>query len=259
MANVFVILVNTSMSENIGTTARAAANMGVGSIRLVNPYRFEEDIIRAVATRTGEHLVDGMEVFDDLEAAIGDLHYVIGTTARKGNHRGPFFTPREIAHKMIGVTQDHKIGIMFGPERAGLETAELRYCQSVVRIPTADAKTSSLNLAQAVLILSYELFLAGGADLPKSNVKHAPMNEQIAMYKHLADTLVGIGFLPDDNTGHWLMNFKKIYNRSGLTHGECNLIRGMCRQINWAVKTGGKRPFSPELDGIIDEENNEAE
>ncbi|MEW5726045.1 MAG: TrmJ/YjtD family RNA methyltransferase [Thermodesulfobacteriota bacterium] len=232
---VAVVLCRPKLPENIGAAARAAANMGLSRLRLVQPHRLEWDLIRGLATRAAEYVVDGLAVFDDLPSALADFHFVVGTTARMGSHRGPFFTPREMAAHVHGLAPETKVALVFGPERTGLTTAELRLCQAVVRIPTAGPKTSSLNLAQAVLILGYELLLAESPPVPAKPLKPAPAAEVSAMYDHLTRTLLEIGFLPDQNTGHWLMSFKRIFNRSGLTHGECNLIRGLCRQIQWAV------------------------
>jgi tRNA/rRNA methyltransferase len=143
------------------------------------------------------------------------------------------------------MAKTEQVALVFGPERTGLTTSELRLCQAVVRIPTADPDASSINLAQAVLILGYELLMATQEE-PIARLKYKPaaMAEIRGMYDHLEKTLLGIGFLPDQNTGHWLMSFKRIFNRSGLSHGECNLIRGMCRQINWAVDRAGRNSTS---------------
>ena len=238
--NVAAVLCRTSLSENIGVSARAAANMGLGRLIVVDPYRLEEEIMLAAATRAGRPLIENLEVFPTLGEALAGFHYVIGTTARRGSHRGPFFSPKTMARKAVELGPETNIAIVFGPERSGLTTEDLRYCQAVVRIPTADPKVSSLNLAQAVLILGYELMLAHNPVPAPQEFKSAPMGEIEETYERLSGTLLDIGFLPDKNTGHWLMSFKRIFNRSGLTHGECNLLKGMCRQIEWAVNQAAK-------------------
>ncbi|MEW6265262.1 MAG: RNA methyltransferase [Thermodesulfobacteriota bacterium] len=235
LTNVAVVLCRPKLSENIGTAARAAANMGLGRLLLVKPYRFERDIIQAAATRAADYLVDRIAVHDDLPAALADFHFVVGTTSRPGSHRGPFFSPRDVAPRIADLADENRVALVFGPERTGLTTAELRLCQAVVRIPTADEKKASLNLAQAVLILAYEIMLAVRPAPAPPGIKPATQAEILAMYEHLSRTLLAIGFLPDQNTEHWLMSFKRIFNRGGLTHGECNLIRGVCRQIDWAL------------------------
>jgi tRNA/rRNA methyltransferase len=125
----------------------------------------------------------------------------------------------------------------------GLSTEDLRYCHKIVRIPTARRENSSLNLAQAVLIMGYELLIAAGGEPPApSKVTPADQMAENRMYDELEKVLTGIGFLPADNPGHWLMNIKKIFNRSLLTKGECDLLMGVCRQIRWAVKNLNSLP-----------------
>ena len=242
MQNIAVVLVRPSLSENIGTAARAAANMGLGRLVLVAPYRMEMDIIKVVGTRGAEKLIDAITVYEDVESALADIHFAVGTTARRGSHRGPFFTPRNLAPELLSQASEHQVALVFGPERSGLTTAELRLCQAVARIPTADPKSSSINLAQAVLILAYELLMAAVPEIKRPGIKPAPLQSVNSMYEHLARTLVGIGFLPNQNTDHWLMSFKRIFNRSGLTEGDCNLLRGVCRQIEWAVANLDRLP-----------------
>ncbi|MFH1137524.1 MAG: TrmH family RNA methyltransferase [Pseudomonadota bacterium] len=238
--NVAVVLCHTSLPENIGVSARAAANMGLGRLLLVDPFRLEPEVMMAAATRAGQPLIERLEVFPTLAEALAGFQYVIGTTARRGSHRGPFFNPETMARKVVELGPDVKVALVFGPERSGLTTEDLRFCQAVVRIPTADPKVSSLNLAQAVLILGYELLLAQAPTTPPSEFKSAPMGEIEETYQRLSEILVSIGFLPDENTGHWLMSFKRIFNRSGLTHGDCNLLRGVCRQMDWALAQAAK-------------------
>ncbi|MBF0528771.1 MAG: RNA methyltransferase, partial [Deltaproteobacteria bacterium] len=159
---------------------------------------------------------------------------------RLGSHRGPFFSPRDLAPRIVDILEENKVALLFGPERTGLTTAQLRLCQAVVRIPTADQEVSSLNIAQAVLILGYELLLVAQGPTAQPTVVMAPQKEIADMYDHFSRTMVKVGFLPDQNTDLWLMSFKHIFNRSGLTHGDCNLLRGMCRQILWALNNTDK-------------------
>ena len=241
-----VVLVRPKLSENIGTAARAAGNMGLGRLILVDPFRYEEQIAMAAATRAGQRLVETAQVVATLAEALADFHYVVGTTARSGSDRGPFLTPRTLAQNLDGLGPDERIALVFGPERTGLATAELRHCQAVVAIPTASKAARSLNLAEAVLILGYELLLAetGPADAsPK--VQRATMAEVEAVYEHMQRAFTALGFLPEENTEHWLMSFKRQFSRAGLTHSECNLWRGVCRQIEYVLKHGPRPKKKP--------------
>jgi tRNA/rRNA methyltransferase len=222
--------------ENIGGSARAIANMGLGGLILVRPRTINEELITATATIHAEHILRETKTFNSLEEAVAPFEMVIGTTARGGNRRGPFYTPSQLAPQLLFSQDAPPIALVIGPERMGLSTQDLRLCQKIVSIPTADPQASSLNLAQAVLILGYELLLAaGGESPPPPKIKAASQENLLGMYEDLENTLTKIGFLPEDNPGHWLMNIKKIFNRSQLTPGECDLLRGICRQIRWAV------------------------
>jgi len=240
-----IVLAEPQKSENIGAAARAMANMGLGRLVLVRPRSLHREIMESTATSHAWKILAEMAVHEDLDAALAPYGLVVGTTARLGRQRGPFYTPRQLAPLLLaGDSREPAwpVAILFGPERMGLATGDLRRCQKVVRIPTDGPETSSLNLAQAVLLLGYELLLAAGAAPEPPAVRPAPQAELAGMYADLADLLLRIGFLPADNPEHWLMNIKKIFNRSLLTSGECNLWRGVCRQTRWALA-------NPELAG----------
>lgn len=239
-----VVLMEPQKGDNIGATARAMANMGLGRLVLVRPRSLHWDLIESTATSHAHRILKEMTVFQELSEALAPYGQVVGTTARVGNRRGPFYTPRQLAGELLGDggAEPVRTAILFGPERMGLATEDLRRCQKVVRIPTDDPETSSLNLAQAVLLLGYELIVAAGGEPEAPAVKPADQAELSGMYDDLSATLVHIGFLPADNPEHWLMNIKKIFNRSLLTSGECNLLRGICRQFRWALENTDQLP-----------------
>ena len=241
-----VVLAEPQKSENIGAAARAMANMGLGRLVLVRPWNLHRELMESMATSHALGVLENMTVFEDLDQALAPYSLVVGTTARTGRHRGPFHTPRQLSPLLL---TGGPAALLFGPERMGLSTDDLRRCQKVVRIPTDRPEASSLNLAQAVLILGYELLLAaeeasGPAAEPPA-LRPAPQAELTGMYADLTDFLLQIGFLPADNPGHWLMNIKKIFNRSLLTSGECNLWRGVCRQARWALAQPGRAVSAP--------------
>ena len=249
-----VVLMEPQKCDNIGAAARAMANMGLGRLVLVRPRSLNWDLIESTATSHAHRVLKDMAVFRELPEALAPYGLAVGTTARVGNRRGPFYTPRQLAAELLGgqEAEPTPTAILFGPERMGLATEDLRRCQKVVRIPTDDPETSSLNLAQAVLLLGYELIVAAGGEPEAPAVKPADQAELNGMYEDLSATLVHIGFLPADNPEHWLMNIKKIFNRSLLTNGECNLLRGICRQFRWALENTDKLPAGPTESGRPD-------
>ncbi|MDR0356530.1 MAG: TrmJ/YjtD family RNA methyltransferase [Deltaproteobacteria bacterium] len=235
-SHIDVILHEPQKPENIGAAARAMANMGLGRLIAVRPRTINKELMEATATIHAKDVLDNLVITQDLREALAPYRLVVGTTARPGSRRGSLQSPRQLAAELMSVDNQEPVVLVFGAERMGLSTADLRLCQKVVSIPTASKGTSSLNLAQAVLIVGYELLLAAGGE-PKSrlNILPAQQSSLNLMYDELEDVLTGIGFLPADNSGHWLMNIKKIFNRSFLTKGECDLLMGVCRQIRWAV------------------------
>jgi tRNA/rRNA methyltransferase len=233
-SHIDVILNEPQKPENIGATARAMANTGLGQLVVVNPRSLNQELMEATATIHAANFLSGMTIKSDLREALAPYRVVVGTTARAGSRRGPLLSPRQLAQSLL---EPIPTALLFGPERMGLSTADLRLCQHVIRIPTSAGAVSSLNLAQAVLIMGYELLLAAGGEPPYPPKVHPATQQSLnLMYDELEDTLTAIGFLPADNPGHWLMNIKKIFNRTSLTKGECDLLMGVCRQIRWAVK-----------------------
>ena len=244
-----IILMEPQKSENIGATARAMANMGLGRLVLVRPRTLNQELMEATATSHAVKFLNEMSCHQELAPALAPYGIVVGTTARLGNQRGPFYTPRKLSPELLPAPGDSPtpVAILFGPERTGLSTEDLRLCQKVVRIPTDEPETSSLNLAQAVLILGYELLMAARGVPEAPAVKPAPHHELTDMYEDLKSTLIQIDFLPSTDPEHWLMNVKKIFNRSHLTSGECKLWRGICRKIRWAMGRNVPPPSPPKL------------
>ncbi len=240
-----VVLMEPQKSDNIGATARAMANMGLGKLKLVRPRSLNRDLMTATATSHAHYLIENMEVYQELDDALAPYSLIVGTTARQGSRRGPFLTPRQLAPQLLSFEETSEpipTALLFGAERMGLSTADMRRCQKVICIPTADQATSSLNLAQAVLLIGYELLIAAGGEPEAPQIKPAPQADLEGMYQDLTATLVRIGFLPSKNPEHWMMNIKKIFNRTLLTSGECHLWRGVCRQLRWALENTEELP-----------------
>ncbi len=226
-----VVLYKPHFPENIGAAARAAKNMGIGSLIVVKPYDCDLTRILKMATHNAEDVVADMEVHDDLREALAPFQYIVGTTARTGSHRQTVRSPRRLAEELIPLSHKNRVAILFGPEDRGLANRELKYCDVLVTIPTADF--ASLNLAQAVMILAYEIFLAS-TDEPKAFVPRlANSIEMEAMYDHLKVTLAKINFINPQNPDFWMMGVRKFFSRVGLRAREVKIVRGICRQIDW--------------------------
>ena len=229
--HITIILVRPQLSENIGAVARAMNNMGLSRLVLVDPKNCDLSRVLKPATGTSVDIIQEMDVYEDLKKALGPFQYVVGTTARIGSHRPAMTQPRRLAQDLISTSENNMIAILFGPEDCGLSNEQLRYCHTIATIPTADF--SSLNLAQAVMIVCYEIFLAGLETKPRSVQSLANKFELEGMYERLGDVLLKIGFINPQNPEHWMLSVRRFLSRIPLRAGEVKLIRGICRQMNW--------------------------
>ena len=234
LENVAIVLFRPQIPENIGATARVACNMGLSRLYVVEPSSLDQERMRAMATPAAAHLLDSMAVYDDLLTALGHFQYVVGTTARPGGIRKELQSPREMAVRLIDLSQHNNIALLFGPENFGLTNRELPYCHTLVTIPTGEC--ASLNLAQAVMVLAYELLVAR-TDTPRYEPRLANTRELETMYAMLQETLVKIDFISHQNPEHWMLNVRRLFNRHGLRAREAQVIKGICRQIVWYVRT----------------------
>jgi tRNA/rRNA methyltransferase len=235
LERVAIVLFRPRLPENIGAAARAACNMGLSRLVVVQPADLDRERMAMMATGPAAGLLEKMEVHDDLARALGPFQYIVGTTARLGGVRNDYFSPREMAARLVSISAVNDVALLFGPENWGLTNQELPFCHALVTIPTGEC--SSLNLAQAVMVMAYELFTAVSAG-PRSEPRLANSRELESMYGMLQDTLVKINFISHQNPEHWMLNVRRLFARHGLRAREAQVIKGICRQIDWYV---GKR------------------
>ena len=147
---------------NIAAAVRAMANMGLRRLTVVNPAEFDPWRITGIAHRT-EHIVESVQQAGSLEEALADATYVVGTSARPRTAQRNYRRPRDLAPRILRRAREGNVAIVFGREDRGLSNEALDRCDEVAVIPTAQ-EYSSLNLAQAVLLIAYEIFLAGAGE-----------------------------------------------------------------------------------------------
>lgn len=232
--HVTIILHRPRFPENIGAAVRAACNMGISRLMLVSPEDCDLTRILKMATHAAADLVENMEVHSDLSTALQPFNYVVGTTARTGGKRQEFKTPREIAAKLLPICANNQVALLFGPEDRGLTNVQLRYCHALVTIPTLSF--SSLNLAQAVMILCYELMIASNEPVDGFAPRLASRRELDGMYEHLKETFIRINFINQDNPDYWIQNIRRFFSRVGLRARDVKIIRGICRQVDWYTR-----------------------
>jgi len=226
-----VILNEPQLAENIGAVARVMANFGLSDLRLVRP-RDGWPQERAWASASGaDWPLNNARIFDRLEDAVADLHRLYATTARPRETRLPILTPREGAAELrVAADEGLNTGLLFGGERAGLETSDIALAQAIITIPI-DPKFRSLNLAQAVALNAYEWRMTV-TDRPPPAFREgdapADQGEMIGLYEHLEQELETSGFFyPPEKTPSMVRNLRVIFARSRLTVQEVRTLRGV--------------------------------
>ena len=233
LQNIRVVLVNTSHPGNIGGAARAMKNMGLSRLVLVQPKEFPAADASARASGADDVLANA-QVVDSLEQALVGCSLVMGTSARERSIPWPLIDPRECGVKAV----EHALGgdeiaLVFGREHAGLTNDELQRCHFHVHIPS-NPDFSSLNLAAAVQVLSYEVrmaWLAAQGSAPQAEKvdasELATMDEMELFYEHLEKTLVDIGFLDPEKPKHLMARLRRLYGRSSVERPEMSILRGI--------------------------------
>lgn len=228
-----IVLVETSHPGNIGAVARAMKNMGVSQLCLVKPKLFPNADASARAAGASD-LLSNAKICHSLQDAIADCQIVLGASARDRTISWPKLTAKECAQKFVGTNQSqHKIALVFGRESSGLSNDELDLCHYLLRIPCNPA-FGSLNVAAAVQIVCYELFVACE---PKPSTRIAAKNtppladvrQMELFYNHLQQTLLNIDFLHHKQSISIMRRLRRIYNRAALNTKELDILRGILR------------------------------
>ncbi|WP_319404733.1 RNA methyltransferase [uncultured Desulfosarcina sp.] len=234
--NITIVLQRPRYPENIGSAARAMCNMGFSRLIVVEPDIWDEARIRRLATHAAASVVDTAQRFDSLVKALAPFGHVVGTTARLGGLRPVIKSPEFLARNLISISKINPVALLFGPEDRGLTNDDLKHCHQLVNIPTVDF--TSLNLAQAVMVVCYCLSTAGRTSLPAHTPRLAKRIELDQMYEELTASLVQIGYINPENPDYWMARIRRFFSRLSLRAGETSIIRGVCRQIH---RYGDKR------------------
>ncbi len=235
------ILVRPQMGENIGAAARAMLNFGLEHLRIVQP-RDGWPNPKAVAMASGAgRVLDFTGIFDSVQGALADCDYVFATTARGRELTKPVVTPERAMLMARELAQAGKrVGVLFGPERAGLENADVAQAQAVVTVPV-NPKFFSLNLAQSVLLMGYE-WLRQGASVPAEvmalgRTEFANGQEVLRLGDHYEERLEAAGFFyPEAKAAGMKLALRNMWSRLGLTRAEVQTFHGMLRQIAYRLK-----------------------
>jgi tRNA/rRNA methyltransferase len=230
-----VVLVRTSHPGNIGAAARAMLTMGLARLVLVAPRRFPDDAASARASGATS-VLDGARVVDTLEQALEGCSLTIGLSARPREFAGHVMPVRDAARRAIGQASRDSVAFVFGTEMSGLSNDELARCGIVATIPS-NPDYSSLNLAAAVQVAAYELFVAaqGGEVWRAPRFAAATSDEIEALYAHAERTLVSMRFLNPRLPRRLMPRLRRLFARAALEREEVNILRGVLARVDELV------------------------
>jgi TrmH family RNA methyltransferase len=219
---------------NVGGVVRVMKNMGLARLQVVRPAEFDAYRIQGIA-HTGIDIIESVELFDRLEDAIADARLVVGTTARGRRVRRNYRRPREAATEVLAsASAGEEVALVFGREDRGLSNQELDNCSRVVVIPT-DPAHSSLNLAQAVLVLAYEIWLAAAEGLSFKKPRHlagrATREELEELCAEIEASLDAVDFFKARKTVPIMRTVREVVSRADLDERETALFKAMAYEV----------------------------
>jgi TrmH family RNA methyltransferase len=232
--NISFVLVEPKEPGNIGASARAMKNMGFRNLELVKPSDHLAEEARQMACQ-GTDVLEHAKVYDTFGAAIRDKQFVVGTTRRTGRTRGMIVPVKESIRKIIATAGKNKIAILFGRERNGLTNKEAAECGFLITIPS-DPLSPSLNLAQSVLLVAYEL---GQKTYKSASPEFVTHEEIVDLNRHIQNVLKLLDYAQrgDSSLEQTIMrNLRHFIGRAGLNEWELKMIHGLCTQVERKIK-----------------------
>lgn len=226
LANIRVVLLETSHPGNLGAVARAMKVMGLADLALVNPKCAIDAEARARASGAVD-VLEGATLYASLDAALADVALAAACTSRRRDLPHPAYTPRQAAPKLLGIAQTQRIALVFGSETFGLSNEQLMKCRWLLNIPSNSAY-ASLNLAAAVQVLAYELRCSlddAHLDLPEFEL--ATHEAEQALLVELEKTLIELGFLNPANPKRLMPRLRRFFAKAGLEKEEVAIWRGV--------------------------------
>jgi TrmH family RNA methyltransferase len=242
-----VVLQSPQDIVNIASAVRIAKNFGIDQLRLVTPAAFDPYRIEGIAHNTTD-LVDRIEIFDTLDEALADCVYVVALTARARTAKRSILRPREAATELVERSADGPVAFLAGREDKGLSNEALDRCHALAIVPTTE-EYRSLNLAQAVAILSYEVWLArGGESAPIKPHRHragaATADQHERLFADWAKALRAIEFFKTRQPDIVMRSLREIFFRAGLDGREATLVRAIGIEVVRYLERKGVSPPS---------------
>ena len=237
--NIRIVLVNTSHTGNIGSAARAMKTMGLSQLWLVDPVNAPDGKASAMSAGASDILANAKTV-ESLSEAIADCGLVVGTSARSRTLSWPMLDPTACAGKLVQEVSKYPVALVFGRENSGLTNEELQQCHFHVNID-ANPDYSSLNLAAAVQVLSYEVRKAWKSiEQHTDSENEYPLVEDLErFYGHLENTLQQTSFIVPKHPGMVMTKLRRLFNRARPETQELNILRGILTAVDKAIKKTG--------------------
>jgi tRNA/rRNA methyltransferase/tRNA (cytidine32/uridine32-2'-O)-methyltransferase len=244
LQRISVVLNEPQDPVNIGGVVRAMKNMGLSRLALVRPPDLDAHRIEGVA-HMGSDVIGSARLYESLEESIADARLVVGTTARGRRVRRNYRRPREAAAEMMEIARaGHEVAMLFGREDRGLDNEALDLCDRVVVIPT-DPQHASLNLAQSVLILAYELSLAAGVAGPYKEPRRAAARAGRAALEDLCReveaSLAAVEFFKSHKAAAIMRTVREVTGRADLDERETALFKAMAHEVRNFLQRREKR------------------
>lgn len=234
-----IVLVETTHPGNVGAAARAMKNMGLSRLYLVRPQRYPSADATARAAGADDLLARAV-ICDDLDEALAGCGLIFGASARSRKITWPQLDPRGAAARIAGAGAE--AAVVFGREHAGLTNEELDRCNYLLTIP-ADPAFSSLNVAAAVQVVTYELRMATGETPPPAgNEPLATAEQRERLYQHLEQVLLDLEFLDPANPKHLMRRLRRLFNRVELDQNEVHILRGILTAVERKALDPGRGP-----------------
>ena len=229
-----IVMVETSHPGNIGAAARAMKNMCLNRLYLVRPHRFPDGEAKARATGASD-ILEAATVCESLQQALDGCSMVLGASARSLRALPwPQLDARAAAEMVAQQEPDTEVALVFGREHSGLTNEELALCNYLLHIPT-NTEFSSLNVASAIQVVSYELMMARSDEwqppVSSNEDEVAPAEEVDGLIDHLERIMVNVGFLDPANPRHLMRRMRRLFNRARVEKTEVNILRGVLSAI----------------------------
>jgi tRNA/rRNA methyltransferase len=234
MSNPAIIFVQPQLGENIGKAARAMLNFGLTDMRLVAPRDGWPNPSAGPSASGADEVLDKARVYSNVADAVADCHVVYASTVRDRDMPKPVVTPHELAGQVKGLSDGHKAGILFGREASGLSNDDVAHADAIVTVPVNPA-FGSLNLAQAVILIAYELFTLSDST-PAFQPSHvegmAPKAELEGLHQHLTSELETRGYFRSaDRRVKQEHTLRSLIHNGGFSTQEIRTLRGVIKSL----------------------------